>query len=176
MKRIFSGFTLLNLLITLSISSILATAGVSSLTSTLSNNQANNAYERLFSLVQFTRIQSVNHHSQVILCPTANQTKCDSDWNRELMVFVDSNNDEDRNNDELLLKIVPETTTNENLYWAASGSKRYLRFKPDGSTGNQNGRLTYCLKKGSDLYARQIIMYRTGRARKASQTEAEEKC
>ncbi len=178
MKRIYSGFTLLNLLITLTISSLLVTTGVPYLTRIFANYRANSAYEQLFTLIQFTRIQAVNYQSQVLLCPTINQEDCISDWNQELMVFVDSNNDEIRNDDELLLYIKPEIfNDDESINWRVSGrSQRYLRYKPDGSTRNQNGRLTYCLIKGGELYARQIIMYRTGRARKASDTEAINRC
>jgi len=177
MKRnYFTGFTLINLLITLAISGILATAGIPSLQTLLHNHQANNAYQQLFTLIQFTRIQSVNYSGQVLLCPTINQTDCINDWNQELMVFVDTNNDETKNNDELLLQVRQGLSEDEQINWRASGSRRYLRFKADGSTRNQNGRLTYCLRKAEGIYARQIIMYRTGRARRASEEEAAERC
>jgi len=171
-----SGFTLLNLLITLTISVILATAGIPSLQHVLNNHQANNAYQALFTLIQFTRIQSINYSGQVILCPTLDQQNCINDWNQELMVFVDTDNDENRNENEQLLHIKDATLDDETIHWKASGSLRYLRFKADGSTRNQNGRLTYCLEKEEKLYARQIIMYRTGRARKANKAESLEGC
>ena len=92
------------------------------------------------------------------------------------MIFVDINNDEKRNNNEIILQLIAEPTKDESLNWKASGSKKYLRFKADGSTRNQNGRLTYCLEKNGELYARQIIIYRSGRARRATEEEATEKC
>ncbi|MGH1440956.1 MAG: GspH/FimT family pseudopilin [Cellvibrionaceae bacterium] len=170
------GFTLLNILITLVISGILASAGIPPFKRLLNNYQANNAYEQLFTLVQFTRIQSVNYRGQVILCPSTDQKECINDWNQTLMVFVDSNNDETRNADELLLQLKHANVDNENTNWKASGSRRYLRFKADGSTSNQNGRLSYCLESNGEVYARQIIVYRTGRARKASEEEALKQC
>ncbi len=178
MKRNYSGFTLLNLLITITISSLLVTTGIPSLTQVFANYQANNTYNQLFTLIQFTRIQAVNYKSQVLLCPTINQMNCVSDWNQELMVFVDLNNDETRDDEELLLYIREEISNeDESINWRVSGrNQSYLRYKPDGSTRNQNGRLTYCLRKGGRLYARQIIMYRTGRARKASEAEAINRC
>ncbi|MFT6387578.1 MAG: type IV fimbrial biogenesis protein FimT [Cellvibrionaceae bacterium] len=177
MKRNHStGFTLINLLITLTISGILATAGLPSLQILLNNQQANNTYQQLFTLVQFTRIQSVNYSGQVLLCPTVNQNDCINDWNQELMVFVDTNYDETKNDSELLLQVRQAASDDEQINWRASGSRRYLRFKADGSTGNQNGRLTYCLRKEEALYARQIIMYRTGRARRGGEHDAKQSC
>ncbi|MGH1485087.1 MAG: GspH/FimT family pseudopilin [Cellvibrionaceae bacterium] len=176
MKRITLGFTLLNLLITLSIVGILLSTGIPGLSTLLANSQANNAYQRLFTLIQFTRIQAVNYQSQVIICPTVNKKTCISNWNQPLMVFVDINDDKTKNANELLLQSFSKMQKDEYINWKASGELHYLRFKPDGSTGNQNGRLTYCLKKGEDTYARQIVMYRTGRARRGSETEALKKC
>ncbi len=181
MKRIFYGFTLLNLLVSLAILCILAASAIPSLQALLNNNKATNIYNQLFTLVQFTRIQAVNYHSQVILCPTNNQLDCINDWKHDLMIFVDNDNDKIRSEDEQLLRVEtlienPGHDNNETIKWHASGSLRYLRFKADGSTANQNGRLTYCLIKSGNVYAKQLIIYRTGRARKASQEEALEKC
>lgn len=175
MKRTPVGFTLINLLITLGLSSILLTSGTPSLSGLLSQYQAETAYQRLMTSVQFTRIQSVNYHSQVILCPSSNQIDCESDWNQQLMIFVDKNHDETHNHNDILLRII-NASDEATLFWRASGSRRYLRFKADGSTGNQNGRLSYCLQKGNKLYAKQIIMYRTGRPRKATPNVAKAAC
>lgn len=176
MKTNYHGFTLLNLLITLTIIGILSTAGIPSLQTALNHQQAKSHYEQLFTLIQFTRIQSVNYRGQVILCPTLNRRDCINDWNQELMVFVDNNDDEIKNDNEELLQIKQALSPYEHLQWNASGSRRYLRFKADGSTGNQNGRLSYCLSRGEEIYAAQIIMYRTGRARRGDSEDAEARC
>ncbi len=171
-----SGFTLINLLITLSISSLLISSGIPAITQTYYQQRANISYNELFTLIQFTRIQAVNYHSQAILCPTLDNINCINDWNQQLMIFIDKNNDEIKNKDEELLRVRTRLNTGEKIRWNASGSKRYLRFKSDGSTGNQNGRLSYCLTKAKTLYAKQIIMYRSGRARRGSLAQAIEKC
>ncbi|MBX2808018.1 MAG: GspH/FimT family protein [Cellvibrionaceae bacterium] len=175
MARTPTGFTLTTLLITLSLAAILLGAGLPGLFTLRAHYQAETAYQRLMASVQFTRMQSVNHGSQAILCPTTNHSHCLADWNQTLMIFIDENRDEIRNSHEKLLRIIDLNDT-ANIHWRASGSRRYLRFQADGSTGNQNGRLSYCLQKGAQLYAKQIIMYRTGRARKANTHEAETAC
>lgn len=172
-----SGLTLVNLLITLSILSLLTSTGVSVLSPIQRNIQANNAYQQLFTAIQFARIQAVNYRSQALLCPTNNEQECIDDWNQPLMIFIDTDNSESRNNNEPLLQIIRASIGSESRYWRVSGrDQNYLRFKQDGSTRNQNGRLTYCLRKRNDIQARQIIMYRTGRARKASKDEAQRTC
>jgi type IV fimbrial biogenesis protein FimT len=170
------GFTLINLLIALTVSSILASSGIPAISQTYYYHRASSSYDELFTLIQFTRIQAVNYHSQVILCPTIDHINCINDWNQTLMVFVDTNDDEIKNASEELLRIKTKLNKNESIKWDFSGSKRYLRFKADGSTGNQNGRLSYCLHKGDTLYAKQIVMTMAGRGRRGSNEIAIEKC
>ncbi|MEO0444020.1 MAG: GspH/FimT family pseudopilin [Pseudomonadota bacterium] len=171
-----NGFTLLNLLTAIVIISLLVSTGMPAMSGFIANNQANSVYQRLFSLVQYTRLEAVSYRSQVILCPSHNRQHCINDWNQELMIFVDSNDDEVRNGDEKILRIDSPIGKHAELKWKPSGSKRYIRFNQSGETRNQNGRLTYCLHRGEQTFARQIIMYRSGRARKASIEEAEKQC
>jgi type IV fimbrial biogenesis protein FimT len=176
MKRISLGFTLLNLLVTLSVSSILATFGIPTLSELISNSQVNSTYQRLFTLIQYARTESVSYSSQVLICPTENKIDCVDNWNLPLMVFVDLNYDEVRNDEEMILRETKRLTGEEHLDWRTSGSRRYLRFKYDGTTRNQNGRLSYCLRKGERIYAQQIIMTMAGRARRAENSTAIARC
>jgi type IV fimbrial biogenesis protein FimT len=176
LKKQTFGFTLVNLLIALSISGILASSGIPAIFQSVYYIRASTSYDKLFTLIQFTRLQAVNYHSQVLLCPTIDRFNCINDWSQTLMVFVDSNDDEVRNAQEELLRITTKLQNDETIKWNASGSRRYLRFKTDGSTGNQNGRFSYCLYQAEQLYAKQIIMTMAGRARRGSQENAIEKC
>jgi type IV fimbrial biogenesis protein FimT len=175
-KKPTLGFTLVNLLIALSISVILASSGIPAILQTVYYIRASASYDELFTLIQFTRLQAVNYHSQVLLCPTIDRINCIDDWSQTLMVFVDVDDDEIKDELEELLRITTKLQNDEAIKWNASGSTRYLRFKADGSTGNQNGRLSYCLLKADKLYAKQIIMTMVGRARHGSEKNAIEKC
>ena len=176
MKRNQSGITLINLLIKITLVAALLATGLPAISTFFASNQANNTYYQIQTLIQFARIQSVNYRSQVLLCPTNNETDCHNNWNQPLMIFVDINNDEKRNANEPLLQTKPSLSKDEQIIWKASGSNRYLRFKPDGSTRNQNGRLSYCLTKEDNIYAWQIIMSMSGRQRKATEEEARSQC
>ena len=170
------GLTLINLLVSLLMVSMLMVSGIPAITQTYHQQRANSAYNNLFTLVQFTRLQAVNYHSQVILCPTKDNINCISDWRQQLMIFVDKDNDEAKSSREQLLRVRAPLRADEVIKWNASGSRRYLRFKGDGSTANQNGRLSYCLRASNKLYAKQIVMFFSGRARRGSKNSAIEKC
>ncbi|MFT7492031.1 MAG: type IV fimbrial biogenesis protein FimT [Pseudohongiellaceae bacterium] len=175
-KNQIFGFTLINLLIALSISAILATNGIPAIFQSIYYIRASTSYDDLFTLIQFSRQQAVNYHSQVLLCPTIDRVNCIDDWSQTLMVFVDVNNDEIRDELEAIVRARISLQHDEVIKWNASGSRRYLRFKADGSTGNQNGRFSYCLFTHDKLYAKQIIMTMAGRARRGSESNAIEKC
>jgi type IV fimbrial biogenesis protein FimT len=171
------GFTLINLLIALTVTSVLASSGISAIAQIYYYHRASSSYNELFTLIQFTRIQAVNYHSQVILCPTTDHINCINDWNQTLMVFVDTNDDKTNDASEELLRIKTKLNKDEIIRWDVGAvGRNYLRFEADGSTSYQNGRLSYCLTKNEELYATQIVMYRTGRARRGSDQKAVEKC
>lgn len=176
MKTPHLGYTLFELIISLAITSILIVTGIPSLNVILANNKADNAYYQLFSLIQFARGQSVAYRQQVLICPTKDDENCSKDWGQKLMVFVDIDDNETFDNNDILLRHFDKADEKSKRLLHISGSKRYLRFKPDGSTGNQNGRLSYCSADSKKMYARQIIIYMTGRIRKADEDSALKKC
>lgn len=175
-KKRASGFTLLNLLIALAVSSVLATSGIPAIFDSYYYYRANTSYNELFTLIQFTRLQAVNNHSPTLLCPTIDNINCTNDWNQTLMIFVDSNDDKIKDASEELVRITTKLNIDETIKWNAWGGKTYLGFKADGSTSNQNGRLSYCLTKGKKLHAHQIVISKTGRARRGRDEKAIEKC
>ena len=178
MKREFHGLTLLNLLIALFIISLLLTIGIPNFVHLIHRAQRDNAYRELMRLIQFSRNQAVHHGQQVILCPSIDQHQCTSDWHHPLIIFVDSNSNETREEEEKLLQ--HRTLIKKNypatIVWKASGSLRYIRYQADGRTHNQNGRLTYCLQNTKTIYAAQVIIYLTGRARRGSDEEEKIAC
>jgi type IV fimbrial biogenesis protein FimT len=176
MKRTSLGLSLLDLIIALAISSILTGFGIPTLLDLISNSKANSQYQKLFTLIQYTRNESVNHGTQVLVCPTENQIDCVNNWNLPLMVFVDSNYDEVRNEEEMILRQTEALSNDERLTWRASGSRRYLRFKYDGATRNQNGRFTYCYTRDDKVYAEEIVMFMSGRARRGDREVAAIRC
>jgi len=176
MKQRPLGFTLLDLLTGLAILSILIGAAIPGLNTFVANNKANAAYQQLFTLLQYARSESVFYRQQVVICPTINDQDCDKDWKNELILFVDENRNKKYDDSDILLQRYEETENNSQRIVTAFGSTRYLSFNYDGSSGSQNGRLTYCLASGKQTYARQMIISKTGRIRKTSEQDALKKC
>jgi type IV fimbrial biogenesis protein FimT len=171
------GFSLIEVLCVLCITSILITAGTPAFSNIIKGNRSRNLSNQLFRIIQYTRSKAAFLREDVILCPSDDSTTCINNWNIPLIVFVDLNRNKKRDADEKIDQTTHLNKANSsiNLTWRASGTSRYLRFISDGSTASQNGSFRICPKDGELAYIKKIILYRSGRAREALKKEITEK-
>ena len=94
MKK-YSGFTLIELMITLIIVGILLGIGVPSLKSFMQSNQLIAATNELISALHVARSEAIKSNSRVTICSSNNGTTCsgNNDWTDGWVVFVDANGD-----------------------------------------------------------------------------------
>jgi len=169
------GVTLLTLLYTLLIISILHSIAAPSFNELINTTRTNSLLQHIFSLVQHARSTAVFLAEDVLLCPTKDQKQCSSNWQHPLMIFIDKDRNKQRSEDERIDVEVKPLKNNERLLWRGFGSQRYIQFTSDGSTQHQNGSLIICSL--AIQHTQQIILYRSGRARKARKNEIQyERC
>ena len=165
------GFTLYELLATISIILILTSTAVPALQQLYLSIRAQNLYREIFVLIQYTRSTAAFHSTSVILCPSQNEEHCSSNWQHPLIIFIDGNNNKKRDSNEAIERHADLLNPGEKFVWRAFGSSRYIRFIADGSTEYQSGNFSVCL---SNTSIEQIKLYKTGRARKALPSEIKE--
>lgn len=83
--RFISGFTLVELMVTLAVASILFTVAAPSFNQFVSSNNASNAAERLASIFAYARSEAVVRVENVLVCATTDGANCvvggtDEDW------------------------------------------------------------------------------------------------
>jgi len=90
-----SGFTLVELMITLAIVSILLVVGVPSLKTFMQSNRLIAASNELVSAIHVARSEAIKLNSAVTVCESSDGKKCASsgDWKNGWIVFVDANYD-----------------------------------------------------------------------------------
>jgi type IV fimbrial biogenesis protein FimT len=107
MKR-NGGFTLVELMVTLAIAAIILTIAVPSFWSIVQNNRASTQANELITALSLARSEAVKRGAPVSLCPSADQDACVSastNWAVGWIVFVDTNNDGNRQTAEPLLRV-----------------------------------------------------------------------
>lgn len=92
-----TGFTLVELMITLAIVGILLMVGLPSLKTTMQGNQLVAATNELLSALHVARSEAIKLNSRVSICATAGDGTTDcagSDWSKGWVVFVDGAGDD----------------------------------------------------------------------------------
>jgi type IV fimbrial biogenesis protein FimT len=87
-----SGFTLIELMITMAIVAILLTVGVPSLKTFMQGNQLIAATNELVSALHVARSEAIKLNKKVTVCASADGKKCanSKDWAQGWIVFVDA--------------------------------------------------------------------------------------
>ncbi len=164
--RRHAAFTLYELLITVSIVSILATLSVPSFRLVRDQNMVTQINE-LLADIYLARSEAIKTGIQTLVCKSANGQSCsmDTNWHEGWLVFIDSNGNHRRDPGERILRVRQSLASYNRLRFSAFGPGigRYLSYKPSGST-KQNGTFTLC-DRSQLTPARAVIIIQTGRAR-----------
>lgn len=157
------AFTLIELLISISITSILTTIAFTSLEDFIVDMRVDNEISQLHRILLITRNSAINAGQKAILCPLNASFECTTQWQNELSVFIDANDNKrfDQNKNEKILRIKEAIVTDDTLVYGKGRTK--ITFKPTGQlSGLANGTFRYCPKNHEDK-ARGIIVARSGR-------------
>lgn len=170
-----SGFTLVELMVAVSILAVLTTLALPDLRQFVVSNRLSSDVNSFVGLINYARSEAIVRNQDVVICPRSNSgITCASDasWGAyEMQAFVDLNGNGERNADELLLKTVPATDTTETqrVLKRDSGVGR-IRFSAAGFSQtahrfdiNAVGDAAFELK-----YGRSVCISRPGRVRVAS--------
>lgn len=162
MKRV-NGFTLLELIFTLSLLVIVLTLGIPALSQWIQRSKATDLQYKLLHSIQYARTQATQLQSTVTLCPGT--SACEDTWGSNILIFNDSNSDGNKNGNETLLKQIDIGLLGQYLSWRSFRKKHYLQFNSQGLTPALNGTLHFCPKEPSDNLEFSLILARTGRTR-----------
>lgn len=99
------GFTLLELMIVVSLAAVILSLGVPGFQDFIRNNRHATELNNLISTLQVARSEAVSRNRRIGICPTTDNTNCagNTNWEVGWMVFVDENGDGSRaGGDEVL--------------------------------------------------------------------------
>ena len=165
------GFSLVELVVVLGLSGLLALAAAPSFSSTADAVKLRSASNDFFSALVLARSESIKRNGRVVLCRSSNGASCSAkgDWEQGWLVFHDVNNNAVWDAGEaVLLRAGPlpkglKLTGNQYV-------ERYISFSPTGGTkllsgAFQAGTLTLCRISPVSGEGRQIVINAAGRPR-----------
>jgi len=155
------GFSLLELMVVVTISAILSVIAVPSLSSWIDSSRAKSVRQQLYAITAEARSIALKESQTVTICALGNN-QCQSELALPISLFTDNNRNAVLDESEQLIRVLnislPEKIS---LSWNRSG---YMRFWPSGGTGALTGSLSYCDALNPDNDFR-IVVARTGRLR-----------
>ncbi|ODN43486.1 GspH/FimT family protein [Piscirickettsia litoralis] len=154
------GFSLTEVLVILALLSLLITLTLPNLSGLKERENHQYIASQLEKIIKLGREHALYQQATVTLCPTTNQILCHSNWQQPLMLFLDKNQDNQRNINETLIATLNPTPLN--LTWNRGN---HLSFYGENGLAASNGTLTLCSAKLNQ----QFILNRQGRLRKTDQ-------
>ena len=180
-----AGFTLLELLITLSILAILVGVGMPSVVSLSQNNTLVSQTNNVVGTIRFARREAVKRNTDVVICQSSDGMTCTNgaDWTKGWIVFSDLNdngvfdapanaNAIDFRLDDQLIRIQDGMEVDYKISSGVYGAAQPLSFNSSGYLDN-SGDIALCDERGED-FCRIIFVELSGRTR--TKTVGEKVC
>ncbi|MEE9358332.1 MAG: GspH/FimT family pseudopilin [Sedimenticolaceae bacterium] len=176
-----SGFTLIELIITLAVAAVVLTLAAPALRDTLIRNRVATEINSLAATLNQGRSEAIKRGRSVTLCSSSNGTSCCSssngtscakNWQNGWILFEDSNADGTfDSSDETAIKVSSGFTSSDTLAYAAStATSSYVRFKSNGFS-KEAGSFKLCESGSAVKYARALYISTTGRIRLSSDSD-----
>ena len=158
------GFTLIELMISVSVAGILAGVAVPSLGGMVEQTRTSAAISSLTTHMALARVAAISRNRRAVLCPSNDGAQCrsDTDWSGGWMLFLDDdgNRKPDVNEDVLRVDLAP---TSRHLRVVSTTGRQQLRYLPDGRSAGTNLTISICNQTGQLLGA--VIVNNMGRPR-----------
>jgi len=161
-KSINLGFTLIELMITLSVASILLSVAVPSYRSFVQDSLMITQSNSFYSALALAKSEAIKRNIRTTICPTTNGTSCiaSTTWSNGWIIFVDNNNNKSVDADEQILQVTPAFTGGNTL----TTTTNTVTFRQDGFSPGSAATFSICDARGSS-YSKSIILSNQGRFR-----------
>lgn len=159
-----AGFTLIELVTTMSVMAILAGIAAPSFAGFIERQRTSAAITSLMTHMSLARIAAISRNQRAVLCPTPDGVDCEpgTDWSQGWMLFLDEdgNRKPDSNDETMRIDLEP---TSRHLRVISTSGRQQLRYLPDGRSAGTNLTVSICNKSGELLG--QVIVNNMGRPR-----------
>jgi type IV fimbrial biogenesis protein FimT len=161
------GFTLGELLTTMTVVGLSLSFAIPSFNAIVNNNRRSSGVNQLVSTMYLARSEAITRNTQITICPSQNGVGCQGiPWNQGWLLFTDANSDRTVDPGEFILAHLP---ANPRLDIQSAEFGNFFVYRPNGrvmvNTVAQNtGQMTFCDPRGAD-HARVVIVNASGHPR-----------
>ncbi len=165
------GFTLLELLIALTIASILIAMAVPNFRTMVIKNSVEGQVDRLSAAISNAKAEALSRGKSIVICGSSNGTACSgsANWSSGWIVFVDDGNgggtagDETRHADEILITYQNIEGNNALNARDTGGTINALSFDDESFLKSTRATtLKVCEPDGDTEYARALLLLGSG--------------
>ncbi len=160
-----AGFTLIELMIVITIVAIFVTVGVPNFQNLISDNRLSTQANRLVSSLQLARSEALKLRTPISVCRSTNGTSCagTGSWETGWLVFVDTNANGDVDG-ERIIQSNGTLSAGNTLRAAAAPFDDFINYQPTGLQSAAAGNFRLCDGNNPDVnQGRQISVTSTGR-------------
>ncbi|AQS37529.1 prepilin-type N-terminal cleavage/methylation domain-containing protein [Shewanella psychrophila] len=155
-----NGFTLIELMTTLVVSTTLISIAVPNFNSLYEHYRADSSIRVIQQTLQLARNTAINYGVRVTVCPIV-ENQCSDDWTIGITAFIDSGaGNVIDGQDEILIKTASFYHDDFVTY-----NRSAIRFQTDGLASGTNGTLKYCPSSTMNEYSKAVIINQSGRIR-----------
>ena len=152
------GFTLTELMVTVSIAAILLALATPSFRETMVRNRLVTQTNEFIGTLLYARSEAIRRGRSISICKSNDGTACDgTNWEDGWIAFLDTDADGSLNAGETILRTWPALPSNYTLR-ATNNFTNFIRYKPDG-TANTMGTFVLCYQS-REIGAKAIVISR----------------
>jgi type IV fimbrial biogenesis protein FimT len=169
-----SGFTLMELMVTIAIAAILMGIAIPSFIATIKSNRLTTQVNALVSSLNFARSEAIKRGLRVTLCKSGDGATCvanaTSDWSQGWIIFTDQDDDATYDSDtETLLKVEGSAGNQITMIGTSNNVRDYLSYVANGLNRKingtvQNGTISVCDDRTGNI-GKDIVINAVGRPR-----------
>jgi len=162
--KAYYGFTLVEVLVVLSITAIIVGAATPSFMNIVANNRVAVASNELLTTLNLAKGEAVRSGMTTVLCTSQTGSQCNdaANWSDGLILFQDNDNSGNVNNNESVIKVISASDDSLEFAYGTANINR-VNFSANGQI-NLNGH--FCFKNSyEEENSRAVVITQAGRIR-----------